>query len=90
MQLGQCLPPRSRLQTSNAFGLLPAACRCRRRTQRYEAHIWQSKKQIYLGGFDSEVTAAKSHGESSSNAESPGGALWPVGHCFGHGPTVGT
>jgi hypothetical protein len=26
-----------------------------------QAHIWQAKKQIYLGGFDSEVLAAKSH-----------------------------
>lgn len=33
-----------------------------KRTQRYEAHIWESKKQIYLGGFDSEVLAARSHG----------------------------
>jgi len=33
-----------------------------KRTQRYEAHIWECKKQIYLGGFDSEVLAAKSHG----------------------------
>jgi len=34
-----------------------------KRTQRYEAHIWECKKQIYLGGFDSELLAAKSHGE---------------------------
>lgn len=34
-----------------------------KRTQRYEAHIWQCKKQLYLGGFDSEILAAKSHGE---------------------------
>ena len=34
-----------------------------KRTQRYEAHIWQCKKQLYLGGFDSEVLAAKSHGK---------------------------
>lgn len=32
-----------------------------KRTQRYEAHIWECKKQIYLGGFDSEILAAKSH-----------------------------
>lgn len=32
-----------------------------KRTQRYEAHIWETKKQIYLGGFDSEDLAAKSH-----------------------------
>ncbi len=32
-----------------------------KRTQRYEAHIWESKKQIYLGGFESELLAARSH-----------------------------
>ena len=32
-----------------------------KRTQRYEAHIWECKKQIYLGGFDSEYLAARSH-----------------------------
>lgn len=28
------------------------------RTGRYEAHIWESGKQVYLGGFDSEEQAA--------------------------------
>ena len=28
------------------------------RTGRYEAHIWQGGKQIYLGGFDEEQLAA--------------------------------
>ena len=32
-----------------------------KRTQRHEAHIWCEKKQIYLGGFDTEELAAKSH-----------------------------
>lgn len=32
-----------------------------KRTLRYEAHIWESKKQIYLGGFESELLAARSH-----------------------------
>jgi len=32
-----------------------------KRTQRFEAHIWESKKQIYLGGFESELWAARSH-----------------------------
>lgn len=32
-----------------------------KRTQRFEAHIWDAKKQIYLGGFDSEIMAAMSH-----------------------------
>jgi hypothetical protein len=26
-----------------------------------QAHIWDSKKQVYLGGFDEEVQAAKAH-----------------------------
>lgn len=26
-----------------------------------QAHIWDAKKQVYLGGFDSEVAAAKAH-----------------------------
>ena len=30
---------------------------------RFESHIWESKKQIYLGGFDTEALAAKAHGE---------------------------
>lgn len=49
----------------------PSGCRFRgvtkhKRTQRYEAHIWESKKQIYLGGFDEESLAAKSHGRCHS------------------------
>ena len=28
------------------------------RTGRFEAHIWQEGKQIYLGGFDAEEQAA--------------------------------
>jgi hypothetical protein len=26
-----------------------------------QAHIWDTKKQVYLGGFDNEVDAAKAH-----------------------------
>ena len=29
----------------------------RRRTKRWEAHIWDEKKQVYLGGFDIEEHA---------------------------------
>ncbi len=29
----------------------------RRRTKRWEAHIWDDKKQVYLGGFDVEEHA---------------------------------
>lgn len=32
-----------------------------RRTKRWEAHIWDNKKQVYLGGFDIESQAAKAH-----------------------------
>ena len=28
-----------------------------RRTKRWEAHIWDDKKQVYLGGFDIEEHA---------------------------------
>ena len=31
-----------------------ASCR---RTKRWEAHIWDDKKQVYLGGFDVEEHA---------------------------------
>ena len=30
-----------------------------RRTKRWEAHIWDEKKQVYLGGFDVEEHAGK-------------------------------
>ncbi|KAK9815855.1 hypothetical protein WJX72_010809 [[Myrmecia] bisecta] len=32
-----------------------------RRTKRWEAHIWDDKKQVYLGGFDVEKHAGKAH-----------------------------
>ncbi|RMZ57673.1 hypothetical protein APUTEX25_001873 [Auxenochlorella protothecoides] len=32
-----------------------------KRTQRYEAHFWEQKKQVYLGSFQHEVHAAKCH-----------------------------
>ena len=41
---------------------------------RFESHIWEAKKQIYLGGFDSEALAAKAHGELA--AWLPGWAGW--------------
>ncbi len=61
-------------------------CRGCRRTQRFEAHIWESKKQIYLGGFDSEVLAAKSHGEVGSRGA---GALRTRLGRFGHRAVLG-
>jgi hypothetical protein len=33
----------------------------KRRTGKWEAHVWHSKKQVYLGGFDWEEHAAKAH-----------------------------
>ena len=36
------------------------ACR-RRRTKRWEAHIWADKKQVYLGGFTDEARAGAAH-----------------------------
>ena len=37
----------------------PLALSCRR-TKRWEAHIWDDKKQVYLGGFDIEEHAGPS------------------------------
>lgn len=34
---------------------------CFRRTKKWESHIWDNKKQVYLGGFDNEQHAAKAH-----------------------------
>ena len=39
----------------------PPCTRGRRRTQRFEAHIWIDKKQIYLGAYHSAVQAARGH-----------------------------
>ena len=30
---------------------MPFLPRCRR-TQRFEAHIWEDRRQVYLGGYD--------------------------------------
>jgi len=38
----------------------PSAPR-RRRTKRWEAHIWAEKKQVYLGGFTDESRAGAAH-----------------------------
>ncbi|KAG2484298.1 hypothetical protein HYH03_016844 [Edaphochlamys debaryana] len=32
-----------------------------RRTKRWEAHIWEERRQVYLGGFEVEEHAAKAH-----------------------------
>lgn len=36
--------------------MLRAGCR---RTQRFEAHIWEDRRQVYLGAYDAEEHAAK-------------------------------
>ena len=44
-----------------SFGAMPQSRQIENvayRTGRFEAHIWQEGKQIYLGGFDAEEQAA--------------------------------
>jgi hypothetical protein len=50
------LPPSAARQPPARLRLPP-----RRRTRRWEAHIWENKKQLYLGGFAEELDAAKAH-----------------------------
>jgi hypothetical protein len=42
------------MRTTSRFRGVTHHCR----TQRWEAHIWEAGKQIYLGGFDAEEQAA--------------------------------
>ena len=45
------------LQTREShFDSIAPSMQCRR-TKRWEAHIWDDKKQVYLGGFDIEEHA---------------------------------
>ena len=45
------------LQTRESqFDITVTLIQCRR-TKRWEAHIWDDKKQVYLGGFDIEEHA---------------------------------
>ena len=43
-----------------------------RRTCKWEAHVWHSKKQVYLGGFDWEEHAAKAHDIMTLKVKGPG------------------
>ena len=47
-------PRKSPMKSTSRFRGVTHHCR----TGRYEAHIWQGGKQIYLGGFDEEAQAA--------------------------------
>ena len=40
---------------------MPVLATMRRRTKRWEAHIWADKKQVYLGGFVNEARAGAAH-----------------------------
>ncbi|CAK0780184.1 hypothetical protein CVIRNUC_004961 [Coccomyxa viridis] len=46
-----------------------------RRTKRWEAHIWDDKKQVYLGGFDIEEHAGKAHDVMALKCRGPGSPL---------------
>lgn len=41
---------------------------------RYEAHVWESKKQVYLGGFLREIDAALAHDLMALWSKGPGAA----------------
>ena len=42
-------------------GLASMGCACTRLTQRWEASLWLTGKQLYLGGFESEQDAAHAY-----------------------------
>ena len=42
-----------------------------RRTQRYEAHIWAEKKQIYLGSYNLKWQAARVHDVAALKLKPP-------------------
>ncbi|EIE26886.1 AP2-domain-containing protein, partial [Coccomyxa subellipsoidea C-169] len=46
-----------------------------RRTKRWEAHIWDDKKQVYLGGFDVEEHAGKAHDVMALKCRGPNSPL---------------
>jgi hypothetical protein len=51
---------------------------CRRRTKRFEAHIWGHKQQVYLGSFDQGVQAARAHDIMALCNH--GGVVYPGSH----------
>jgi hypothetical protein len=44
--------------------VLPALCTMCLHMCRYEGHIWESKKQVYLGAYDTEALAGMAHGKA--------------------------
>ena len=46
-----------------------------RRTGKWEAHVWHTKKQVYLGGFDWEEHAAKAHDIMTLKVRGPEAAV---------------
>ncbi|KAI3432230.1 hypothetical protein D9Q98_003792 [Chlorella vulgaris] len=52
------------LKSSNPGGLRMRGVTRHKRTQRYEGHIWESKKQVYLGAYDTEALAGMAHGKA--------------------------
>lgn len=45
-----------------------------RRTQRFEAHIWSDKKQVYLGAYSSKSQAARAHDIAALRMRGPAAA----------------
>ncbi len=45
---------RAKARTTSRYRGVTHHCR----TRRWESHIWENSKQLYLGGFDSEHQAA--------------------------------
>lgn len=54
-------PTKSRLRSSHGRSSCFRGVTQHRRTKKWEAHIWDDHRQIYLGGFDSEEDAARAH-----------------------------
>ncbi len=75
-------------QSNQSSILISSLCMCVcvcgcRRTQRFEAHIWTTKKQIYLGGYSGAHTA---RGRGAACAVARNSHSWSVGwyvcsHC---------
>lgn len=50
------------------------------RTRKWESHIWNSGKQIYLGSFPDEATAARAYDVIALKFRGPDASLnFPIG-----------